>query len=80
MAIGEGLLRSHGRVTWNHDFGLRDVEPTVLTTPDGISIRVQVLRKLIYANWPVQLTKIDLRYSDVRPAGLCVPTIESFVA
>lgn len=41
---------------------------------------MQVLSRLGYAAWPVVLTELEQRYSDVGPAGLYIPTIESFAA
>lgn len=76
--IEQGLLRSHGRITWNPDFTTNDVDAAVLDTPDGISIKLQVLGSLGHQNWPVEMTAIDQRYSDAAPARLYVPTAESF--
>src|SRR5207302_535146 len=62
------------------DFGGRDIDPAVLVTPEGIGIRLQVLNKLGYPAWPVELIELEQRYSDVDSAHLYVPTVESFVA
>ena len=77
-ATSRALLRSHGRVTWSSDFSDDHVAAAVATTPDGVSIRIQVLRGEGYAPWPVELTDLEQRYSDVGPARLWVPTVEAF--
>jgi predicted nucleotidyltransferase component of viral defense system len=78
-ATSRGLLRSHGRVTWTPDFSDDHIAAAVATTPDGVSIRIQVLRGEGYALWPVELTDLEQRYSDAGPARLWVPTVEAFV-
>jgi predicted nucleotidyltransferase component of viral defense system len=77
-ATNQGLLRSHGRVTWAPDFSDNDVEPAIATTSDGVSIRVQVLRGEGYPAWPVEFTDLEQRYADAGPARLSVPTVEAF--
>lgn len=76
--IESGLLRSHGRISWTPPFGGKDVDAAILRTPDGIMIRVQLLDGHRYEPWPVEWRDIEQRYSDVGPARLLVPTIESF--
>lgn len=73
------LLRSHGRITWTPAFSARDVDPAILRTPEGIMIHLQVLDCRDYEPWPVERRDIEQRYSDVPPARLLVPTVESFV-
>jgi predicted nucleotidyltransferase component of viral defense system len=77
-SIEAALLRSHGRVTWQSVFGANDVDPAVLAIPDGIAVRVQVLDRRQYEQWPVERRDIEQRYSDAAPARLLVPTVESF--
>jgi hypothetical protein len=59
---------------------VRDVEPAVLTTTDGVSVRVQLLGQTGYPLWPVQSCPLVQRYSDVLPATLVVPTRSAFAA
>jgi len=78
-SINAALLRTHGRLSWSPSFTTRDVEPSVIETSSGISIRVQLLHKLSYQPWPTELHNIEQRYQDAPPATLIVPTIEAFV-
>jgi predicted nucleotidyltransferase component of viral defense system len=78
-SIDAALLRTHGRVNWSPPFGNRDVEPAIVYTPGGISIRLQVLHGIGYPPWPTEHRDIEQRYQDAPPATLIVPTIESFV-
>lgn len=78
--VERGLLRSHGRVVWTVPFTRRDTEPAVLTLPDSITIRIQVLAHDGYEPWPRQWHDLEQRYSDAPPARLQVPALESFVA
>lgn len=77
-SINSALLRSHGRLSWSPSFTKRDVEPAAIETPNGISIRVQLLDRRGYPQWPTELRDIQQRYQDARPATLIVPTIEAF--
>jgi hypothetical protein len=79
-SIDAALLRTHGRLTWSPPFGARDIEPAVVGTPTGISIRVQLLDKRGYERWPAELRPIEQRYGDAPAATLVVPTVESFAA
>jgi predicted nucleotidyltransferase component of viral defense system len=78
-SIDVALLRTHGRVNWSPSFENRDVEPTIVQIPGGISIRLQLLRGTGYPPWPTEHRDIEQRYQDAPPATLIVPTIESFV-
>jgi predicted nucleotidyltransferase component of viral defense system len=59
---------------------VRDVEPAILTTPEGIAVRIQLLRQTGYARWPTERRRLVQRYSDAPPATLIVPTLASFAA
>lgn len=52
----------------------------MLNTPDGIVIRIQLLRAADYRPWPTEMRRIQQRYRDAAPATLRVPTLESFAA
>lgn len=59
---------------------VRDVEPAVLTTPEGINVRVQLLHGNGYPPWPTESRDLVQRYSDAPPATLTVPTRAAFAA
>jgi Nucleotidyl transferase AbiEii toxin, Type IV TA system len=79
-AIDRGLLRSHGRLTWEPTFSSRDVAPAVAVTQDGLSVQLQILRVDGYGEWPVELRQIEQRYDDAPAATLSVPTGAAFAA
>jgi hypothetical protein len=54
------------------------VDPAILGTPEGISIKIQLLDGKGYRRWPLERRQIEQRYRDTKPASLTVPTIESF--
>ncbi len=79
QSIEFGLLRTHGRATWNPPFSANsDVQPAALEIPDGITIKVQLLDGRFYSRWPVERREMEQRYTDAGPAILTVPTLESF--
>jgi hypothetical protein len=59
---------------------VRDVEPAILITPDGLTVRVQLLRAGGYPPWPTTTMPLAQRYSDAPPATLTVPTPAAFAA
>ena len=59
---------------------VRDTEPAVLTTTDGITVRLQLLRSEGYPPWPTTTASLVQRYSDAPPATLTVPTAAAFAA
>jgi len=78
--IDTALRRSHGRVSWSPPWTRNsDVEPAVVITPDGIAVKIQLLRAANYEPWPTQKRAIEQRYRDAPPAVLQVPTLPSFV-
>jgi hypothetical protein len=79
-AIDGELLRTHGRLTWDPPFAVRDVVPAVVRTQDGLTVQIQILHADGYEPWPVESREIEQRYEDVRAATLIVPTAPSFAA
>jgi predicted nucleotidyltransferase component of viral defense system len=59
---------------------VKDVEPAVLATPEGINVRVQLLNRTGYPTWPTISADLVQRYSDAPPASLVVPSRASFAA
>ncbi|MBC6450748.1 nucleotidyl transferase AbiEii/AbiGii toxin family protein [Actinokineospora xionganensis] len=60
---------------------VRPVEPASLRTADGLSVRVQLLdacQHHEFAAWPTERRLIEMRYSDIEPVELRVPTLASF--
>jgi predicted nucleotidyltransferase component of viral defense system len=83
--IQDGLLRATRReypgLRWQPPLtAVRDTQPAVLTTTDGITVRIQLLRPDGYPNWPTTTRPLVQRYSDVPPATLTVFTAASFAA
>lgn len=80
-ALTAAVRRTHGRPTWAPELGrVRDVDPAVLRTDDGLAVRVQLLGDAGYPAWPTEVRDLEQRYSDVAPARLRVPTLEAFAA
>lgn len=80
-----GLLRTMRRefpgLRWQPLLtAVRDTEPAVLTTTDGITVRLQLLRSEGYPPWPTTTASLVQRYSDAPPATLTVPTAAAFAA
>lgn len=59
---------------------VRDTEPASLSTTDGITVRIQLLRADGYPPWPTTTRKLIQRYTDAPPATLSVPTAAAFAA
>lgn len=73
--------REHPGLRWEPPLtAVRDTAPGVLTTPDGITVRVQLLSRTGYAPWPTETRTLVQRYDDAPPASLMVPTAPSFAA
>lgn len=79
-SVDAALRRTHGRLTWAPPFGIRDIEPALVETATGVSIRVQLLHERGYEMWPTELRRIEQRYQDAPGATLLVPTLDSFAA
>lgn len=77
--IDAALARTHGRITWSPGWSRNsDVDPAVAVTPDGIAIKIQLLRGAGYEPWPTETREIEQRYRDAPPAILRVPTLQAF--
>ena len=79
-AVESALLRVHGRVTWETPFDINsDTAPAIATTPDGVTLKIQLLDRIGYPPWPTHITTIDQRYSDAPAAALLIPTRDAFI-
>jgi len=77
--IDAALARTHGRITWSPGWSRNsDVDSAVAVTPDGIAIKIQLLRGAGYEPWPTETREIEQRYRDAPPAILRVPTLQAF--
>lgn len=73
-AIGIGLARSHGSVSWRPALSqTTGSQPAVLATGQGVSVQVQLVPGAGYS-WPTEIRDLLQRYSDVPPAQLQVLT------
>lgn len=59
---------------------VRDVEPALLRTGDGTTVRIQLLSAQGMFDWPTEIKSVDVRYSDAGRATLHVPTLAAFTA
>jgi predicted nucleotidyltransferase component of viral defense system len=82
IALPRSVRREYPRLTWRPGLlDVRDVEPALLMSPDGLVVRVQLLQAdATYRRWPTELRRMDPRYSDVPTVSLTVPTASAFVA
>jgi predicted nucleotidyltransferase component of viral defense system len=79
--LASSVRRTFGRLTWTPPLtSVRDVDPAVLTTADGLTVRVQLLDPVGCPPWPIESHVLTQRYSDAPPARLRVPTLQAFVA
>lgn len=79
--INRAILPRYGRIAWTAPLAdIRDVDPVVLRTDDGLTLRIQLLSASGYPRWPMELRELVQRYEDSSPATLRVPTLDSFVA
>lgn len=79
--LADGVRREYGRLTWDPRLSrVRDVDPAVLRTADGLTVRVQLLDPAHYPAWPTERYELVQRYSDAPPATLAVPTRPAFAA
>lgn len=80
-SLVRAVRREYPGLTWHPPLtAVRDVEPAVLTTRDGTTVRIQLLSRTGYSPWPAEDRKLIQRYSDAPAATLRVPTRESFAA
>ncbi|GAA1561910.1 hypothetical protein GCM10009789_13940 [Kribbella sancticallisti] len=56
------------------------MDSALLRSPDGLTVRLQLLDPLGYPKWPVRTVDLVQRYSDAPPARLSTPTPPSFAA
>jgi hypothetical protein len=59
---------------------VRDVDSALLRSPDGLTVRLQLLDPVGYPRWPVAAADLVQRYSDAPPARLETPTAPAFAA
>jgi predicted nucleotidyltransferase component of viral defense system len=79
--LAHGVRREYGRLSWDPPLSsVRDVDPAVLRTTEGLTVRVQLLDPAHYPPWPTERYKLVQRYSDAPPATLAVPTRSAFAA
>jgi predicted nucleotidyltransferase component of viral defense system len=76
-----GTRREYPGLRWQPPLTtVRDTEPAVLTSPDGLTVRVQLLSPTGYPPWPTTSQSLVQRYSDAPPAMLKVFTQAAFAA
>ncbi|MEO3857219.1 nucleotidyl transferase AbiEii/AbiGii toxin family protein [Acrocarpospora sp. B8E8] len=60
------------------------IDPAQLVTADGLRLRIQLLdtgnAHREWTRWPTEQREIHVRYSDVGPTRLRVPTVDAFTA
>jgi len=79
--IPQAVRREFPGLRWDPPLSaVRDIEPAALMTPDGLTVRMQLLNAADYASWPNEPRDLVQRYSDAPPATLLVPTSLSFAA
>ncbi len=79
--LADGVRREYGRLTWDPPLSsVRDVDPAVLRSADGLTVRVQLLDARQHLAWPTERRALMQRYSDAPPATLPVPTLAGFAA
>lgn len=78
-ALVTGVRREYGRLTWDPPLSaVRDVDPAVLRSADGLTVRVQLLDPAHLPAWPTERRALVQRYTDAPPADLTVPTLPAF--
>jgi Nucleotidyl transferase AbiEii toxin, Type IV TA system len=79
--LAVGARREYGRLSWQPALtAVRDTQPAVLVSGDGLGLRVQLLSSAGYPSWPTEWRTLVQRYSDASPARLQVPTRAAFAA
>lgn len=80
-ALADGVRRQFGRLVWDPPLStVHAVDPAVVRTTDGLTVRIQLLDCRDYPAWPKERRALIQRYSDAPPATLVVPTLAAFVA
>ncbi|HYJ70760.1 MAG TPA: nucleotidyl transferase AbiEii/AbiGii toxin family protein [Nocardioidaceae bacterium] len=79
--LAAAVRREYGQLRWEPPLTqVRGAEPAVLVSPDGLTVRIQLLSGTGYEPWPTELRDLEHRYADAPPARLRVPTLPAFVA
>lgn len=79
--LPRAVRREYPTLAWSPPLtNVQDTDPAVLTTPDSVTVRIQLLSRTGYAPWPSARRDVVQRYSDAPPATLVVPTREAFAA
>jgi predicted nucleotidyltransferase component of viral defense system len=80
-SLPRALLRSHGRLTLEPALSsIASTLPTVLRSPSGLGVRIQLLSARDRVVWPSERRTIVQRYADAPAAELLVPTLPAFAA
>ncbi len=80
-AVVTGLRREYPGLVWQPTLTeVSDVQPARIVTADGLSVRVQLLKRIGYPQWPTERRPLEQRYTDAPPVDLIVPTAASFAA
>ena len=79
--LATGVRREYGQLAWDPPLSaVRDVDPAVLRTREGLTVRVQLLDPSKHPSWPTERRALVQRYTDAPPASLAVPTLPAFAA
>lgn len=79
--LPRALRREFPRLSWEPALTeIRDVDSALLRTPDGLTVRLQLLDPIGYPRWPVHPVDLFQRYGDAPPARLTTPTPAAFAA
>lgn len=78
--VRRGLRREFPGLRWDPSLRSVRTHPAAVVSPDGLTVRVQLLRDEGYSPWPTERRPLVQRYSDAPPVVLSVPTRASFAA
>lgn len=79
--VSRALRSTHGRLRWSRALReVREIDPVIVSTDDGIFVRVQLLTLTGYPQWPTRLTEVFQRYRDAPAVALRMPTRAAFAA
>lgn len=79
-ALPQVLRREFPGIRWDPPpTAVRRSGAASLVPANAPSVRVQVLDRAGYVLWPTERRPVEVRYTDVRPASLVVPTRAAFV-
>lgn len=68
-------------MTWNPPLeAVRETDPGIAHTDDGLTVRIQLLASAGYPGWPTETRTLQQRYSDAPTATLRVPTRDAVAA